>query len=65
MDPHIESLYRVAVAADDNWQAALDAAGINRFDRARSTGGILAPLFAAKLATYEAFRLAAFPHASR
>lgn len=65
MSPHIEALYRTAIAADDNWQAALDAAGIGRFDRASSTHGALAPLFAAKVATYEAFRLAAFPHASR
>ena len=59
----IAALYRAAIVADDDWQAALDVAGINRFDRESSTDSRFAELFSAKVSTYDAFRAAAFPHA--
>ena len=62
--PTIRALYRAAIQADNDWQAALDRAGVSR--GAEGSGeGYFAELFAAKVAAYDAFRIAAFPHASR
>ena len=57
-------LHKAAVDADNVWQAALDRAGLSRWSEGASSG-YFAQLFAAKAAAYDAFRIAAFPHASR
>lgn len=70
MPPHIDQLYRAAMQADDLFQAALAAAygkeACNaRYDsRARATP-TLARLAENKSVAYDAYRVAAFPHASR
>jgi hypothetical protein len=61
---NIRALYRAAIRADNDWQAALERAGISRGSEG-SDKGYFAELFAAKVAAYDAFRTAAFPHASR
>jgi len=60
----IETLYHAAIKADEDWQVALDRAGVSRYTAAASRG-YFAELRAAKVAAYDAFRIAAFPHASR
>lgn len=60
----IAPLYHAAIQADNDWQAALDRAGVDRYSAAASQG-YFAELYAAKVASYDAFRIAAFPHASR
>jgi len=60
----IASLYHAAIQADNDWQAALDRAGVARYTAAASRG-YFAEMCAAKVAAYDAFRIAAFPHASR
>lgn len=60
----IETLFHAAIKADEDWQAALDRAGVARYTAAASQG-YFAELYAAKVASYDAFRIAAFPHASR
>jgi hypothetical protein len=60
----IASLYHAAIQADNDWQAALDRAGISRGSQG-SGKGCFAELFAAKVAAYDAFLIAAFPRASR
>jgi hypothetical protein len=57
-------LYHAAVNADNDWQAALNRAGVARYTAAARAGDF-AELYASKVATYEAFRIATFPHASR
>lgn len=60
----IETLFHAAIQADEDWQAALDRAGVDRYSAAASQG-YFSELRAAKVAAYDAFRIAAFPHASR
>jgi hypothetical protein len=60
----IASLYYAAIQADNDWQAALDRAGVDRWSKGASRG-YFSELRAAKVAAYDAFRIAAFPHASR
>jgi hypothetical protein len=60
----IASLYHAAIQADNDWQAALDRAGVDRWSEGASRG-YFSELRAAKIAAYDAFRIAAFPHASR
>jgi hypothetical protein len=60
----IETLYHAAIKADEDWQAALDRAGVDRWSEGASQG-YFSELRAAKIAAYDAFRIAAFPHASR
>lgn len=60
----IAPLYHAAIKADNDWQAALDRAGVARYTAAASQG-YFSELYAAKVASYDAFRIAAFPHASR
>lgn len=60
----IAPLYHAAIQADNDWQAALDRAGVDRYSAAASQG-YFSELRAAKVAAYDAFRIAAFPHASR
>lgn len=64
MRPSIPELQQAAFAADHAWQRALNAAGVDRY-APESSRGAFAPLYLAKLATYDAFRAAAFPHAAR
>jgi hypothetical protein len=64
MTDTIAPLYHAAIQADNDWQAALDRAKLNRYSAAASQG-YFAELFAAKVAAHKAFSLAAFPHASR
>ena len=58
------TLYHAAIKADHDWQDALNRAGVERYTFASSRGAF-AELYAAKLAAFDAFRVAAFPHASR
>jgi hypothetical protein len=60
----IAPLYHAAIDADNAWQAALDRAGVDRYSAAASQG-YFSDLHSAKIAAYDAFRIAAFPHASR
>jgi hypothetical protein len=60
----IASLYHAAIQADNDWQAALDRAGVDRWSEGASRC-YFSELRAAKVAAYDAFRIAAFPHASR
>lgn len=68
--PEIAALYDAAITADHVWSAALSEAfgrdACNaRYDARGVSTERLASLCAAKLHTFTAYRLAAFPHASR
>jgi len=58
------TLFEAAINADNAWTTALYRAGLSRWSDG-SNKGYFAELYAAKVAAYDAFRNAAFPHASR
>ena len=60
----ITPLFNAAIEADSAWNDALTSAGLTRWSDG-STLGYFSELFAAKVAAYDAFRIAAFPHANR
>ena len=60
----ITPLFNAAIETDNDWGDALTLAGLTRWSDG-STIGYFSELFAAKVAAYDAFRVAAFPHASR
>lgn len=64
LSPELAALFYAAIEADNAWANALSRAGLGRWD-AGSCSGAFAVLFAAKVAAYEAFRTATFPHASK